>query len=158
MNDYFHRLFRFNSWANSVVGSFLSDHQIGDHDCIKLMSHLLLAQSNWYKRITGPQEDQPVWQILELPQLIVDLDKNGELWMKYVLALPPNNFDDWIDYNNLAGQPQENTVQDLLAHVVNHATYHRGQIIRRIRELGFTPPSTDYVLFARMNNPERRLT
>ena len=156
MNDYFHRLFHFNSWANSVVGSFLSDHQIVDHDCIKLMSHLLLAQSNWYKRITGPQEDQLVWLVLELSQLIVDLDKNGELWMKYVLSLPPNNFDDWIDYNNLAGQPQENTVQDLLAHVVNHATYHRGQIIRRIRELGFTPPSTDYVLFARINSAERK--
>jgi len=155
MNDYFQRLFQFNSWANSVVGSFLSDYQIEDPDCIKLMSHLFLAQSNWYKRITGQQEDQPVWQILELPLIISELKENDAIWFEYIQPLNPSNFNDWIAYNNLAGQPQENIVQDLLAHVVNHATYHRGQIVRRIRELGFAPPSTDYVLFARSHPLDR---
>ncbi|WAC15231.1 DinB family protein [Dyadobacter pollutisoli] len=155
MNDYFDRLFRFNSWANAALGNFLIDNNIEDYDCIRLMSHLQLAQSNWYKRIVGQQEDEPVWQVLELRPLTVELDNNGELWLKYVQTLDPDEFNNWVAYNNLAGQPQENTTQDLLAHVVNHATYHRGQVARRIRELGFTPPTTDYVLFAR-NFPAKR--
>jgi uncharacterized damage-inducible protein DinB len=155
MNDYFDRLFRFNNWANHMVGQFLADNHIDDHDCIKLMSHLLLAQSNWYKRITGQQEDEPVWQMLDLNQLTTGLEANGELWRIYVQTLSADDFSEWKAYNNLAGQPLENTVQDLLAHIVNHATYHRGQIVRRIRELGFTPPSTDYVLFARKFPPEQ---
>jgi len=150
MNDYFHRLFRFNNWANLIVGNFISDHQIEDHDCIKLMSHLLLAQSNWYTRITRQQNDQPVWQIIELPDIIAGLEENGDIWLEYIQSLHPDNFQEWITYNNMAGQPQESVVQDMLAHVVNHATYHRGQVIRRIRELGFPPPSTDYIQFARI--------
>ena len=150
MNDYFYRLFRFNNWANRIVGNFISDHQIDDYDCIKLMSHLLLAQSNWYTRITRQQNDQPVWQIVELPNLIAGLENNGDIWLEYIQSLHPDNFHNWITYNNMAGQPQESVVQDMLAHVVNHATYHRGQIIRRIRELGFSPPTTDYIHFARI--------
>lgn len=156
MNEYFERLFHFNNWANHTIAHCLVENNIDDPDCIKLLSHLLLAQSNWYKRIAGQQEDEPVWQILELPQLITGLESNGELWPKYVRDLSPGNFREWKNYNNLAGQPQENTVQDLLAHVVNHATYHRGQIARRIRELGFTPPTTDYVLFAKNFPTEKR--
>jgi uncharacterized damage-inducible protein DinB len=155
MNDYFDRLFRFNNWANREIGDCLTENGIDDHDCIKLMSHLQLAQANWYKRIAGQQDDQPVWQTLELPQLLAELDSNGKLWLVYIQTLHSDNFVEWRAYNNLAGQPQENTVQDLLVHVVNHATYHRGQIARRIRELGFTPPTTDYVLFAK-NFPAER--
>ncbi|MEO6285764.1 MAG: DinB family protein [Dyadobacter sp.] len=155
MNDYFDRLFRFNNWANRTIGDCMIDNGIDDHDCIRLMSHLQLAQSNWYKRIVGQQEDQPVWQILELPRLLSELDSNGQLWLEYIQKLHSGSFVEWRNYNNLAGQPLGNNVQDLLAHVVNHATYHRGQIARRIRELGFTPPTTDYVLFAKIFPTER---
>jgi uncharacterized damage-inducible protein DinB len=32
---------------------------------------------------------------------------------------------------------------------VNHSTFHRGQLIEKLRKLGKTPPATDYVLFCR---------
>ena len=150
MNNYFARLFHFNDWANQSVGNSLSDQNIADDDCIKLISHLLNAQSNWYGRITGQQQDQPTWQVLELSQVISGLEENGTAWAKYLESLDQKHFTNWIAYNNMAGQPQKNTVQDILVHVVNHATYHRGQIVRRIRELGFTPPSTDYIQYSRL--------
>jgi uncharacterized damage-inducible protein DinB len=36
----------------------------------------------------------------------------------------------------------------LLRHVVNHGTYHRGQIANMMRQVGAAPPSTDYFLWA----------
>ena len=150
MNDYFVRLFQFNNWANKIVCNFLIQNQIDDSDCISLMSHLLLAQSNWYKRIIGEQNDQPVWNIIELPELLKQLEENGIVWLDYVRTLDPGHFGKSMDYHNMAGQPFRNSIQDTLVHVVNHATYHRGQIILRIRESGFVPPSTDYIQFARI--------
>jgi uncharacterized damage-inducible protein DinB len=32
-------------------------------------------------------------------------------------------------------------------HFVNHATYHRGQVVSLLRQLGYLPPHTDLVYF-----------
>jgi uncharacterized damage-inducible protein DinB len=37
----------------------------------------------------------------------------------------------------------------MVRHVVNHSTYHRGQIAAFIRQFGIKPPQTDYIAFAR---------
>jgi uncharacterized damage-inducible protein DinB len=42
---------------------------------------------------------------------------------------------------------QDFTLAELIHHIVNHSTYHRGQVVLLLRQLGHTPPSTDYRLF-----------
>jgi uncharacterized damage-inducible protein DinB len=36
---------------------------------------------------------------------------------------------------------------DLIHHLLNHSTYHRGQVVVLLRQLGRTPPATDFRLF-----------
>ena len=36
-----------------------------------------------------------------------------------------------------------------MRHVVNHSTYHRGQLATQLRQLGHTPPNTDFIRFLR---------
>lgn len=38
-------------------------------------------------------------------------------------------------------------LSDLIHHLLNHSTYHRGQVALLLRQLGQTPPATDYRLF-----------
>jgi uncharacterized damage-inducible protein DinB len=38
-------------------------------------------------------------------------------------------------------------LEDLIQHLVNHSTYHRGQVVLLLRQLGEKPPPTDYALF-----------
>jgi uncharacterized damage-inducible protein DinB len=35
----------------------------------------------------------------------------------------------------------------LVRHVVNHSSYHRGQVTTMLRQLGFAAPATDLVLY-----------
>ena len=49
----------------------------------------------------------------------------------------------------MAGDPFLDNLTDILTHLVNHSTYHRGQITQLLRRPGMTPPGTDYILFAR---------
>ena len=52
-------------------------------------------------------------------------------------------------YVNLKGEQSTYRFADILVHVVNHGTYHRGQLGHLLRDLGLTPPSTDYLIFRR---------
>lgn len=54
-----------------------------------------------------------------------------------------------VIYANLKGEPQTNTVGELMRHVVNHATHHRGQIVTLLRQLGYAAPNTDLIAFYR---------
>ena len=38
---------------------------------------------------------------------------------------------------------------DILLHVVNHATYHRGHVAQMVNESGLPPPATDLPVFLR---------
>ena len=52
-----------------------------------------------------------------------------------------------FSYVNLRGQPYTYRTGDILLHVVNHGTYHCGQLAHMLRQLGRTPPSTDYLVY-----------
>ncbi|GFZ98274.1 protein DinB [Paenibacillus marchantiophytorum] len=41
----------------------------------------------------------------------------------------------------------EASISELIQHVVNHGTYHRGNITSMLRQLGYTGVPTDYVLY-----------
>jgi uncharacterized damage-inducible protein DinB len=42
---------------------------------------------------------------------------------------------------------QQFQLRELIQHIVNHSTYHRGQVALLLRQLGHTPPGTDFRLF-----------
>jgi uncharacterized damage-inducible protein DinB len=57
-----------------------------------------------------------------------------------------------LPYKTLDGQDAASPLWQMLQHVVNHATYHRGQVTTLLRQLGAAPPlSTDLIRFYREN-------
>ena len=57
-----------------------------------------------------------------------------------------------IKYKTLKGEEFENTAEELLMHLVNHGSYHRGQLITILRQLGVTRlASTDLIHYLRAN-------
>ena len=54
-----------------------------------------------------------------------------------------------IAYKSFKGDPDTRPLGELIRHVINHATYHRGQVVTMLRQLGKEPPATDYIRFVR---------
>ena len=52
-------------------------------------------------------------------------------------------------WRNLQNEERTAPLWTLVRHVVNHGTYHRGQITSMIRQLGGTPANTDLIGFYR---------
>lgn len=68
----------------------------------------------------------------------------------FVGALDDTGLARQIEYRLLNGQAGANRVDHLVQHLVNHATYHRGQVTTMLRQLGAAPPEqTDLIAFHR---------
>lgn len=67
-----------------------------------------------------------------------------------VAGLDDTGVDERVRYRNLAGAEAESSRWTMLQHVVNHASYHRGQVTTMIRQAGGKPPlSEDLITFYR---------
>ena len=64
---------------------------------------------------------------------------------EYLSALTPARLAEPLAYRNLKGESFTFPLGDLLNHVSNHATYHRGQVMQLVRQLGGTATSTDFL-------------
>ena len=60
-------------------------------------------------------------------------------------------FERVITYKIMTGEEYQQTVVNMINHLVNHSTYHRGQIVTMLRELGVTDLiSTDIIVYLRV--------
>jgi uncharacterized damage-inducible protein DinB len=150
MKTFFLRFFAFNNWANDLIIRFLIKKQIQDEEIIRLMSHVAHAERNWYYRASRQQNDVPVWNNVSLDAIARSLHENGKLWIEFVESQSEESLLEKLPYKNMGGKPNLNTLSDVLTHLVNHSTYHRGQVIYLIRALGIAPPGTDFIQYARL--------
>lgn len=149
MKAYFLRLFLFDQWANERIIESLKTNNLQSQEIMKIMSHLAFAHHNWLYRFTENQNDLPIWETVSIEEISNILKTNSERWLSAIAAMDEDKPGSVLSYKNMKKEAQFNTVQDVLAHVVNHASYHRGQVIFLIRQAGFTPPATDFIVFAR---------
>lgn len=68
----------------------------------------------------------------------------------YVAGLEGDRVNERIAYRNLAGVAAESSRWTMLQHVVNHASYHRGQVTTLVRQVGGqSPAAQDLIAYYR---------
>jgi uncharacterized damage-inducible protein DinB len=71
-------------------------------------------------------------------------------WRSLVANLSDEDIDTVIRFKTLAGAEALSPLGAIIQHVVNHGTYHRGQVTTMLRQLGAEPPeSTDLIFYYR---------
>lgn len=116
------------------------------------IAHICDAERIWITRLKG---EKPLG--LQSPDRIPDVAAARNEWtdlereMRAQLQrLEPDGAEKVIEYQDLRGNAQSDMVWQMLQHVVNHSTYHRGQITTMLRQLGAAPPmSMDLIAFYR---------
>ena len=86
----------------------------------------------------------------QIGKLMLDSCKGYEA---YVAQLSTNETNRIINYQNIKGIPFHNSIFEIITHLMNHGTYHRGQLVTMLRGAGSTPiPATDLIVFYRENH------
>jgi uncharacterized damage-inducible protein DinB len=65
----------------------------------------------------------------------------------FIARLTDERLDESITYENVKSERWTYTLGHMMQHVVNHSTYHRGQIVTLLRQLGHVPRKTDFLEF-----------
>jgi uncharacterized damage-inducible protein DinB len=159
--NYFIQLSNYNIWANDIVCDWLekiSDAQWTQHITSSFSSiretvlHIAAAEHIWLQRMN--KEEKQVW----LQSTFTGTkDEHITLWKKasgalkdFVESFAENNLQTNLDFKRLNGDAYSMPYYELLAHVFNHSTYHRGQLVTMLRQVGFTGvESTDMLGFFR---------
>lgn len=149
MKEYFLKLYQYNAWANVLVFGALTQQKVEDEKIYSLMSHVVVAQFLWLHRIKGlappPYE---LWQRYATVELMAMAEEAGKMWLSFIEE--EDNFNRELTYTNFVGLPYTNNVEQIMIHLVNHSTYHRGQVALLLRQLGYNPINTDYITYDRI--------
>ena len=74
---------------------------------------------------------------------------DNQNYQKTLIMLEEYNLNTEITYQNSKGKKFVNSVEEILFHISNHFTHHKGQIIADLRQNGIEPVITDYIYFKR---------
>ena len=116
------------------------------------VTHLYAAEWAWYSRWQGtsPTALLPADTFADLAGVRRAWSEHEVKMRAYLEELGDAGVDRVIEFKLLSGQPGAAPFWQMLQHVVNHATYHRGQVTTMLRQLGAQPPqSLDMIAFYR---------
>jgi uncharacterized damage-inducible protein DinB len=115
------------------------------------LSHIYAAEWVWLERFQGRSPSA-----FPDDSGFVNIDRLKESWMAFEPALlnfarglAQEDLDRVMEYKTFKFGVYRNPLWQSMQHLVNHGTYHRGQITTMLRQLGAQPVLTDLMHFYR---------
>jgi uncharacterized damage-inducible protein DinB len=153
-------LFQYNHWANRRIleactpltnEQFTRDLGSSFRSVQGTLAHIYGAEWIWNERISGrTTSGLPTGTPFpDLSAARAKLEEMDRSYIEYTAKLTPADLERVIHYKSLAGQEFSNPIWQILHQLSNHATYHRGQVITMLRQLGAKAISTDLIAFYR---------
>ena len=147
MKDYFKELLEYSHFYNLEIIKKFNDgdlHFMVPDRAIELLSHVLNAQKIWNERLMGNSDNVEVWKSHEAEGLENIENQNFETTLQ---ILEEEDLERIVSFRNTKGESYQNSVKDIIFHIVNHSTYHRGQIATEFRNQGIDPIVSDFVYY-----------
>jgi len=123
------------------------DFGTADKSVLGTLTHLFGADRVWLARIRGGAQERPGDHALD--ELASRWNAVFHAWQELAAEFSDSSVTERISYRDMKGNPWITPVWQIVLHVVNHGTHHRGQVSGFLRSMGKTPPPLDLVAFYR---------
>ena len=153
-------LYDFNSWANRralQACAALTPEQFTKNlgssfpSLRDTLAHIYGSEWLWLERFQGrsPASLPDVGQFSNLASLRERWLEHEARLLSFVRRLAQEDLDRVMEYKTLKFGVYRNPLWQSMQHLVNHGTYHRGQVTTMLRQLGAQPILTDLMHFYR---------
>jgi uncharacterized damage-inducible protein DinB len=151
-------LFQYNLWADRRTldaCAALTDeqftHPLGSSfgSVRDTVAHLYGAEWVWNERFQDrmPSALPPASVYADLAAVRAKLEEMDHYYIDLISKSTPQDLERIVRYTNLAGEQHSDPLWQILHQLSNHATYHRGQVVTLLRQLGANAVSTDLLRF-----------
>lgn len=154
-------LARYTAWANDrlfdtlaalPVGEAMAKRATGFSTMVNTLNHAHVVDLIWQAHLQGKPHGftsritavEPTLEELRSAQI-----KSDQWYVSYADELSGNEHDQIVEFNFVDGGFGAMTRGDILLHVVNHKTYHRGYVADMLYQAGARPPVMDLPVFLR---------
>ncbi len=151
-------LYEYNRWANDRLldaaskltpEQFSRDLQSSHRSVRDTLAHILAAEWIWLERWKGVSpnallipSDFPTVESLETRWAVVEGD-----YTNFINGVTDGSLATVIAYTNTRGEEWAYPLGQMLQHVMNHSSYHRGQVTTMLRQLGADVNPVDLLVF-----------
>lgn len=158
-------LMRYKAWANKLI--FEAIDQLPPEEItkerknlfpniIRVLNHTYIVDLIWQAHLEGkahglternPKEHPPLTELWTLQQEI-------DTWyIVYSDKLSHDTLNEEVNFKSISGNKGSMTRNEILLHIANHATYHRGFIADMFYQIPAKPPTTDLPVFFQNQSP-----
>ncbi len=161
MKELLQQFSAYNIWANNLLARVIRNLPVELHEkeipssfssLKKTILHMWSAESIWWQRINleerimAPADNfnGDCYDVLE------ELKNQNMQWHEWVTKTLEHQLQQVFQYQNFKGENFSQPIYQMLLHLFNHGTYHRGQIVNILRQLGVEKvPQTDFIVWSR---------
>jgi uncharacterized damage-inducible protein DinB len=157
--DYLKTLMRYKAWANELVfaaaaklpeAELTAPRKIVFGNLLRTLNHVHAMDEVWRAHLEArphgyatrnPDACPPLTELREAQSAL-------DAWfVGYADRLSRDQEDEVVQFRFIGGGPGSMTRRDILLHVANHGTYHRGNVASMMYQAGMPPPTTDLPVF-----------
>jgi uncharacterized damage-inducible protein DinB len=157
------KMAQYNVWANNQVIDWLlsltpaqyTSELVSSFTTIeKTTVHIAGAEKIWHERWLDLKEPFLQDNFNGDKQNLFSVWQNASLAIQnYVFKINEEELNNSFSFLRLNGEQLSNSFADSILHVLNHSTYHRGQLVTMLRQVDFKEvSSTDFITFCRLKN------
>ena len=159
-------LTRYNAWANRIIfdavaalpeGEVTRPHVGLFKTMVHMLNHGYVIDRVFQAHLEGREHGYAARNTPEPPPLAELWRAQQEIDAWYIIwsnALTPAAIDEKVDFKYIGGGEGVMTRGEILMHVVNHTTYHRGFVAEMIYQIPLRAPTTDLTVYLRDVPPQ----
>ena len=149
-------LIQFHAWRREKISELLrevdeklfSEELHGSFGSLNIiLNHLVWAEKVWLGRVN--RDSVATMKSSDVHELLAAWKGVNEKWHSLLLTATPEELFREIEYFISTGERFTNTVWEIVVHMVDHSTYHIGQMMNAVRGFGIEPVSTNYIHYLR---------
>jgi uncharacterized damage-inducible protein DinB len=157
-------LFQYKAWANEELFGCLSGlndeaQASGRHAAILILNHAYIVDSIFAANLQRKQHGYTAAKTKDPPPLgeLFSAARKMHLWyVDFVSGLSSEERSESIAFAFTDGAQGRMSREEMLAHVITHGTYHRGEVGRIIAQLSIARPHDVFTRYLHDVQPSRR--
>jgi uncharacterized damage-inducible protein DinB len=166
MHDDFASLFAFNRWANARLleacrkltpEQYAAEPVPGWSSVRSTVCHIAIVTEGWLRGLANDPDDRFPTEA-DLPTVddaAALLDRAYRRFDELLPTLTPKRLSTPVTLRR-RGRSATLPPWVVLRHIVNHTTYHRGQVASKLKRFGIQQPETDLVYWAFEQVPQEK--